>query len=212
MLSTLITGGALIGAMATEVIAPDSIEKGEAQIDFPPTTFAYSSIDDNVAQVLEMKKEAENIQYERDELARQLEEEKLRLEKLRVEQEKKKAEEKEVKRLAELKKKVEVEGQTFNASYYTPYCTGCSGITKTGVNVKNNIKYQGMTIIAADPNVIPLYSIVEISSNKGTYRAIVLDTGGAIKGKKLDILVKDKKTAYALGRHDVKVKIVRKGK
>lgn len=136
----------------------------------------------------------------------------------------------ELKRQAELKRQQEIARQqaqkqaqprtasvsanaiTMNASYYTASCTGCTGITATGVNVKNTIYYQGMRIIAVDPNVIPLYSIVEVSTPTENFRAIALDTGGAIKGNKLDILVANKQTAYKLGRHSVSVKIIRKGK
>lgn len=101
---------------------------------------------------------------------------------------------------------------TMNASYYTASCTGCTGITATGVNVKNTIYYQGMRIIAVDPRVIPLYSIVEVTTPSERFHAIALDTGGAIKGNKLDILVANKQTAINLGRHNVSVKFIRKGK
>lgn len=101
---------------------------------------------------------------------------------------------------------------TIEASYYTARCKGCTGITKTEVNVRNTTTYQGMRIIATDPNVIPLWSIVEIKSNKGSYKAISLDIGGVIRGKKIDVLVGTTQEALNLGRHDVQVRILRKGK
>ena len=103
-------------------------------------------------------------------------------------------------------------GIAMNGSYYTPYCTGCSGVTATGYDVRGSIYVDGMRVVAVDPNVIPLYSIVEVSTPYETFKAIALDTGGAIKGHKVDILVADKKTAYNLGRHTVYVKVLKSGK
>jgi 3D (Asp-Asp-Asp) domain-containing protein len=46
-------------------------------------------------------------------------------------------------------------------------------------------KVENLPIIAVDPEVIPLYSIVEIE-DLGAF--IALDTGGLIKGNRIDIL------------------------
>lgn len=103
-------------------------------------------------------------------------------------------------------------GIAMNGSYFTAYCKGCSGVTATGYDVRDSIYVDGMRVIAVDPNVIPLYSIVEVSTPYETFKATALDTGGAIKGHKVDILVADKKTAYNLGRHTVYVKVLKSGK
>ena len=100
---------------------------------------------------------------------------------------------------------------SFNASAYTPYCNGCSGITKTGYDVRKSIYYNGMRIIATDPSVIPLYSIVEISYDDVSFKAISLDVGGAIKGKKIDLLTETKSEAYKFGRKNVNVKLIKSG-
>lgn len=96
---------------------------------------------------------------------------------------------------------------TFRSTKYTANCSGCSGYTATGVNVNNTITYQGMRIIAVDPNVIPLRSIVEVRTPSGSFTAIALDTGGAIKGNKIDILVDSKSEAYNWGTRSVQVRI-----
>ncbi|MGP4073053.1 ubiquitin-like domain-containing protein [Piscibacillus sp. B03] len=96
---------------------------------------------------------------------------------------------------------------TFRSTKYTANCSGCSGYTATGVNVNNTITYQGMRIIAVDPNVIPLRSIVEVRTPSGSFTAIALDTGGAIKGNKIDILVDSKSEAYNWGNRSVQVRI-----
>lgn len=99
------------------------------------------------------------------------------------------------------------------ATFYTAYCpTGCIGITKTGYNVKNTIYYKDKRIVAVDPDVIPLYSILKINMDEDEFYAVALDTGGNIKGNRIDILVKTRKEAYELGRKDVTVIIIREGK
>lgn len=101
---------------------------------------------------------------------------------------------------------------TFRSTKYTANCNGCSGYTATGVNVNNTITYQGMRVIAVDPGVIPLYSIVDVRTPSGSFRAMALDTGGAIRGNKIDILVSTKSEAYNWGNRSVQVKIVRRGR
>lgn len=103
-------------------------------------------------------------------------------------------------------------GVAFNGSYYTAFCPeGCTGVTATGADVSNSIYVDGMRVIAVDPRVIPLYSIVEVSTPYETFKAIALDTGGAIKGHKVDILVANESTARQLGRHTVYIKVIRNG-
>lgn len=85
---------------------------------------------------------------------------------------------------------------------------GCIGITKTGYDVSETIYYEGMRVIAVDPDVIPLYSIVEIKAGETTFTAIALDTGGLIKGNIIDLLVETESEAYKWGRRHVKVRIV----
>lgn len=97
--------------------------------------------------------------------------------------------------------------QNFHISAYTAYCTGCSGITASGVNVRDQtIDHR---VVAVDPKVISLGSIVEIEG-LGYYTAA--DTGGAIKGNKLDLLVRSKSDANAWGRRNMRVRVVRSGK
>ncbi|TWT28609.1 G5 and 3D domain-containing protein [Planomicrobium sp. CPCC 101110] len=89
-----------------------------------------------------------------------------------------------------------------SATAYTASCAGCSGITATGINLKAN---PGLKVIAVDPNVIPLGSKVWV---EGYGHAIAGDTGGAIKGNKIDLFVADQSAALAFGRKQVKIKIL----
>lgn len=88
------------------------------------------------------------------------------------------------------------------ATAYTAYCSGCSGITATGIDLKAN-PYE--KVIAVDPNVIPLGTKVFV---EGYGHAVAADTGGAIKGNKIDIHVPTKDQAYNWGRKVVEVTIL----
>lgn len=81
-------------------------------------------------------------------------------------------------------------------------------LTKTGYDITDTIYYNGMRIIATDPNVIPTGSIVDI---EGYGKAIALDTGGAIQGNRIDYLVGSDQEATNFGRRNVNVKIIGKG-
>lgn len=88
-----------------------------------------------------------------------------------------------------------------SATAYTAYCTGCSGVTATGINLRKN---PNQKVIAVDPRVIPLGSKVWV---EGYGEAIAGDTGGAIKGNKIDLYMKTKNEAYKWGRRTVTIKV-----
>ena len=88
------------------------------------------------------------------------------------------------------------------ATAYTANCSGCSGVTATGLNLKAN---PSSKVIAVDPSVIPLGSKVWV---EGYGYAIAADTGGAIKGKKIDVFVSSKSQASSWGRKKVRIKVL----
>ncbi|MCR6110788.1 peptidoglycan-binding protein [Bacillus sp. A301a_S52] len=87
------------------------------------------------------------------------------------------------------------------ATAYTAYCDGCSGITYTGLDLRNNPTKK---VIAVDPQVIPLGSKVYV---EGYGEAIAADIGGAIKGNRIDIFIPNKDDALKFGRQMVDVTI-----
>ncbi|MGM0875836.1 MAG: LysM peptidoglycan-binding domain-containing protein [Bacillota bacterium] len=91
---------------------------------------------------------------------------------------------------------------TVEATAYTAYCEGCSGTTKTGIDLKAN---PNKKVIAVDPDVIPLGSTVHV---EGYGEAIAGDIGGAIKGNRIDVFIPSKSQAKQWGRKDVQVKIL----
>ncbi|MET1134711.1 3D domain-containing protein [Bacillus subtilis] len=100
--------------------------------------------------------------------------------------------------------------QTFEASAYTADCPeGCSGITATGIDVTGTIYHAGKRIIAVDPSVIALGSTVEVRQADGTtFEAVAQDTGGYIKGAKIDVLVANETDAVQFGRQSVQVRVI----
>ena len=91
---------------------------------------------------------------------------------------------------------------TVTATAYTASCEGCSGITTTGIDLNAN---PNQKVISVDPTVIPLGSRVWV---EGYGEAIAGDTGGSIKGNKIDIFIPSKEEALNWGRQTVKVKIL----
>ncbi|HQR39345.1 MAG TPA: 3D domain-containing protein [Blastocatellia bacterium] len=92
-----------------------------------------------------------------------------------------------------------VNTSTFRA---TAYCL--KGQTAAGVSVRRGI-------IAADPKVLPLGSVVRIHA--GDYSGIytVMDTGGAIRGQRIDIYIPTRAEAVRFGSRKVKVEVIRRG-
>lgn len=91
---------------------------------------------------------------------------------------------------------------TVTATAYTAYCNGCSGVTATGIDLRAN---PGQKVIAVDPSIIPLGSKVHV---EGYGTAIAGDTGGAIKGNKIDVFVPSKSEAINFGVKKVKIKVL----
>lgn len=90
-----------------------------------------------------------------------------------------------------------------SATAYTANCKGCSGITKTGLNLRKN---PSLKVIAVDPKIIPLGSKVWV---EGYGIAVAGDIGSAIKGKKIDLFMSKKSTAKNWGRKTVTVKLLK---
>jgi 3D (Asp-Asp-Asp) domain-containing protein/LysM repeat protein len=91
---------------------------------------------------------------------------------------------------------------TVKATAYTASCDGCSGITATGINIKANPNEK---VIAVDPSVIPLGSKVYV---EGFGEATAADTGGAIKGNRIDVFIPSEQDAINFGVKQLKVTIL----
>ncbi len=92
-----------------------------------------------------------------------------------------------------------LEAKNFRA---TAYCL--KGRTAIGGNVRRGI-------VAADPRILPLGTRIQMNagSYSGTYT--VADTGGAVKGRILDIWVPSCSEAIRFGRKSVQVSVLGRG-
>jgi 3D (Asp-Asp-Asp) domain-containing protein len=84
------------------------------------------------------------------------------------------------------------------ATAYTASCYGCSGITALGY-------HAGHGIVAVDPRVIPLGTHLFIP---GYGSAIAGDTGGAIKGSRIDLGFNSFSDAIQFGRREITVYVI----
>ena len=89
---------------------------------------------------------------------------------------------------------------TVEASAYSCYEAGLSSYTADGTNLQND-----PNVIAVDPSVIPLGTLVEIPGY-GIYRAA--DTGGAIKGNRIDIHMTSTSAMNQFGRRTITIRVL----
>lgn len=92
------------------------------------------------------------------------------------------------------------ETRTFEATAYA-----LRGRTRTGIHVRRGV-------IAADPEVLPLGSIVQLSAGKYSGVYTVHDTGGRIKGDVIDLWMPTRREARQFGRQNVRVQVLKMGK
>ncbi len=78
-----------------------------------------------------------------------------------------------------------------------------------GRTASGKIVSQG--IIAADPKVLPLGSRVHVQAGAWSGEYLVADTGGAIKGRKIDIWTPSTREAIRFGRRKVKLTVLSYG-
>ena len=115
--------------------------------------------------------------------------------------------EEEAAREAEKEKQVEtyrgqekyVDALTMEASAYLPGDGNGDGVTALGIPATYGVA-------AVDPRVIPLGTRLYV---EGYGEAIAADTGGAIRGSKIDLCMEDYNEAMSFGRRDVTVYILR---
>lgn len=85
------------------------------------------------------------------------------------------------------------------ATAYAPHHgRGVDGVTATGLPARRGV-------VAVDPRVIPLGAVVYV---EGYGVALAADTGGAIRGNRLDVCFDTAREAYRWGRRTVRVYIL----
>jgi 3D (Asp-Asp-Asp) domain-containing protein len=84
----------------------------------------------------------------------------------------------------------------------TAYCD--SGTTKSGTKARTGI-------VAADPAVLPIGTVLRIINGPRSGVYTVMDTGSAVKGRRIDIFIPDCATAERFGEQTLRVRILRRG-
>jgi 3D (Asp-Asp-Asp) domain-containing protein len=87
---------------------------------------------------------------------------------------------------------------------YTATAYSLHGRTASGTAVTHGI-------IAADPRVLPIGSRVRIEAGPYSGEYLVADTGGAVRGKRIDIWTPTSREAMRFGRRTVKLTVLQLG-
>lgn len=84
----------------------------------------------------------------------------------------------------------------------TAYCQ--AGKTASGTRARTGI-------VAADPAVLPVGTVLRIVDGPSAGIYTVMDTGAAVKGRKIDIFIPDCERAEKFGAQSVRVHVLRHG-
>src|SRR3954468_7551125 len=86
----------------------------------------------------------------------------------------------------------------------TAYCKGI--VTASGVPVQSGV-------VAADPELLPVGSVIEVDSLPQKYNGIytVMDTGPAVQGRQVDVYMWNCNEALTFGRKAVRLTVLRLG-
>lgn len=84
----------------------------------------------------------------------------------------------------------------------TAYCDG--GTTRSGTKARTGI-------VAADPRVLPVGTVLRILDGPHAGVYTVMDTGAAVKGRRIDIFIPDCARAERFGEKPMRVRIIRLG-
>ena len=90
------------------------------------------------------------------------------------------------------------------ATHYVATAYSLRGRTASGLPVNKGI-------IAADPRVLPLGSRVKIEAGNYSGEYLVADTGGMVRGKRIDIWTPSSREAMRFGRRTVKLTVLHLG-
>lgn len=90
------------------------------------------------------------------------------------------------------------------ATHYVATAYSLRGRTASGLPVSKGI-------IAADPRVLPLGSRVKIEAGPYSGEYLVADTGGLVRGKRIDIWTPSSREAMRFGRRTVKLTVLSLG-
>lgn len=91
-----------------------------------------------------------------------------------------------------------------DAKPFTATAYALKGRTRSGVYVRRGV-------IAADPRILPLGSVVHLKAGKYSGVYTVQDTGRLIKGNVVDVWMPTNQEARSFGRRKIKIHVLREG-
>ncbi|PFW59869.1 enterotoxin [Bacillus cereus] len=180
---------------AREVAKAKEEEKAKAKEEEKAREVAKAKEEEKAREVAKAKEEAKA-----REIAKAKEEEKTR--EIAKAKEEAKVKEESKNNIQSAKRELTVIATAYTADPSENGTYGGRVLTAMGHDLTSN---PNMRIIAVDPKVIPLGSKVWV---EGYGEAIAGDTGSAIKGNRIDVLMGTKSKAMNWGRQTVKVKIL----
>jgi len=85
-----------------------------------------------------------------------------------------------------------------------------TAFSQSGITNKGTLTHRG--VVAADPGVLPLGSVIQVS-DAGPYsgRYVVTDTGSKIIGRHIDVYIPDHAAAKQFGKKQVTVQLLVRG-
>ncbi|GEM_PF-2990938 len=90
---------------------------------------------------------------------------------------------------------------------YSPDEQSCAGSADGITSSIHNVFTNGMRLVAADSRVLPLGSIISVPGYDQGRVVPVLDRGGAIKGRRLDVLYATHEQALKWGVKDLEITV-----
>jgi 3D (Asp-Asp-Asp) domain-containing protein len=84
----------------------------------------------------------------------------------------------------------------------TAYCV--RGTTQSGARARSGV-------VAADPSVLPVGSVIRIVDGPHSGVYTVMDTGPAVKGRKIDIFMSSCESAEKFGAQKLRIRVLRRG-
>jgi len=90
---------------------------------------------------------------------------------------------------------------------YSPDARSCGEFADGKTATMKSVWTNGMKLVAADPRVLPYWSMVSVPGYANTEIVPVLDCGGAIKGNRLDLLYPTHQIALQWGVRQVPVTV-----
>lgn len=96
---------------------------------------------------------------------------------------------------------------TMEVTAYSPDARSCPGTDDGFTATNHSVWTNAMRMVAADTNVLPFGSLVSVPGYADGEVVPVLDRGGAIKGRRLDVLYPTHEIARRWGRQKLKVTV-----